>query len=36
MFYTDQMSTWKSLRKIVEIRHFDIGYPILVTSRNSA
>ena len=27
MFYTDQMSTSKSLQKIVEIRHFHIAHP---------
>ena len=32
MFYTDRMSTSKSLRKIVEIRHFHITHPTLVTS----
>lgn len=36
MFYTDQMSTSKSLSRIVEIRHFRIAHPTLVTSRNSA
>ena len=36
MFYTDQMNTSKSLRKIAEIRHFHIAHPTLVTSRNLA